>query len=223
MDQIHNLDKGAKQKAVLQTNTTTVSKGILKVNENSNSESDWKDDIINRDKDEWKSDSNKSMTDVKEEDENTAEICSKLVWDLVTYVLMLTKVQVNGIEVEAILNTGAGMSIINNDLAKKLQLDIDVKIPGLGVEVLNECDIMSEGAIIDAPICIGTGLYPDHLVVNKQTKPILLLGMSWFKHNHAYPNLDWDRLVIREMDRMIRMPAITRAKPGVKENKFILF
>ena len=79
---------------------------------------------------------------------------------------------------DAIFDMGASISIINLDLAKTLHLEVDMILPGLGVKVLDEQDIASEGAIINTFIWIGSRLYPDHLVVNKQMKPILLLGMS---------------------------------------------
>ena len=110
--------------------------------------------------------------------------------DLAMYTPMLDKVMINGKDVEAVLDTGAGVSVINYALAKKLHLDIDIVVSRLEIESFDDRDVKSEGAIIDAPIHIGARVYPDHLIVNKYTKPALLLGMSWFKRNHTYPDPD---------------------------------
>src|ERR1043166_164926 len=88
-------------------------------------------------------------------------------------------VRINQQTIQATLDSGAAMSIISNQLARKLNLIVRPTTP-TQVQALNSTTAICE-VIEDAPIQIGDVKISITLRVVKSNKVTLLLDMDWYK------------------------------------------
>ncbi|CDH61066.1 krab-a domain-containing protein [Lichtheimia corymbifera JMRC:FSU:9682] len=89
------------------------------------------------------------------------------------------EVQINGVKVEAIADTGASVSVISKPLAKRLKLPINKDL--MSIQQLDERDTKPNGICVNVPVQTGGKLRREHCSVLDRESDLLLLGLPWMR------------------------------------------
>jgi len=114
-------------------------------------------------------------------------------------------VQINQQNIQAILDSGAAISIITSSLAKRLRLKID-EASKIIINTANGKRARALGKINTVKIIIGSIRMPITLQVIESPDENLLLGTDWFKRTKAVLNFDERKLRFKYLTKAISVP-----------------
>ena len=114
-------------------------------------------------------------------------------------------IQINHSNVQAILDSGAAISIITSSLVKRLHLKID-EPSKIIINMANGKRARALGKINTVKMTIGSIRMPITLQVIESPDENLLLGTDWFKRTKAILNFDERKVKFRYLTKSASVP-----------------
>lgn len=120
------------------------------------------------------------MVDQTEEEEKDANI---ELTSLLAHTAVKCDVKVNGMKLEAAIDSGCATNIVGSDIAKRIGIPV-TKAPPIESTGLAS-NVTTLGLIKDLPIRKGGTLYPNSVLVQDEDPEKFLLGDAWMVKHKA--------------------------------------
>ncbi|CAO3653404.1 unnamed protein product [Cunninghamella echinulata] len=121
------------------------------------------------------------------EDENYKNEIPYDTKELQNSKLFVVPVELKGVIINGVIDTGAAISVISSSLVGKMNLEVNKNIE-LSIENMNETMTLRGGICESVPIRIGGLLRSENMLLQKRADDLLILGMSWLKRYEVIPN-----------------------------------
>jgi hypothetical protein len=116
------------------------------------------------------------------------------------------QVDIKGYAVDAIVDSGAAVSLMDARMAQQLGLRLTgdtMHLVGYDLKNREACHVASH-----VPVCIGEHLRPEHFCVQKDlkvTEPVMILGMTWFKRYSISVDMSDNTLCVPAKNHIMRI------------------